>query len=90
MERGKQASAMGGRRVSEFRRLPTTQGGQIQAAHLPYPCHQPVSHKPASLAYSSRKVFAGSIPAIREVGTAVATSVTHARVRTTAAIVGTS
>lgn len=82
MERGKQASAMGG-----------------DGAGANFGGYQPpredksrprIFHKPASLAYSSRKVFAGSIPAIRKVGTPVARSVTHARVRTTAAMVGTS
>jgi hypothetical protein len=42
------------------------------------------------LSYSSRKVFAGSIPAIRRVGTVEAMSVTDASVKTTVRIVGRS
>lgn len=46
--------------------------------------------KNASLPYSSRSVFAGSMPAIRRVGTAVAMRITDASSRTTTMIVGTS
>jgi hypothetical protein len=46
--------------------------------------------KTESLSYSSRSVFAGSILAIRRVGTAVAMRVTDASVKMTVTIVGMS
>jgi len=52
---------------------------------------RPAGHQLLSFAaYSSRNVFAGSIAAIRRVGTVVATSVTDASTRTTVTMVGRS